>query len=101
MQIERLKGDLLMLQATEFPEYAQLKKRREHWPRHLRIIDAKHQGATHSEIADQFTTDGQVDEASLYKDTGNKETAKSRHKAIVSQWYAQAFGVMGKAARLL
>lgn len=67
------------------------------WPRHLRVIDAKDQGATLAEIADQFVEDGSVDEATLYKRTGNVKTEKSRHKAIVSQWHSQAREVMDKA----
>ena len=76
-------------------------KDQENWVRHIRIIDAKDQGATHAEIAKQFVEDEIVDEATVYKFTENKETNKSRHKALVSQWYDQAIRVMEKASHFL
>ena len=71
---------------------------RRNWPRHLRVIDAKDQGATHAEIANQFVEDGSVDEKMMYSTAGVESTQKSHHKATVSQWYKEAKGVMVQAA---
>ena len=54
-----------------FPDVKQFKNRREQWPRHLRVIDAKDQGATHQEIYEYFSNeytggdDDALDEFSL------------------------------------
>jgi len=77
------------------------KNRREHWVRHLRVIDARDQGATFAEIADQFVEDGTVEESTIYCRRGNKATQDTRHKALPKQWHVQAVEVMEKAARFL
>lgn len=99
---------------------------RETWSRHLRVIDAKDQGASHSEIFNQFVYEwagGDQDKIDEYyrapepetetKDAflafvmGNpnadttKRRAPTQPKALVSQWYKQAIGVMEKASRFL
>lgn len=66
------------------------------WPRHLRVIDAKDQGATHAEIAEQFVDEQLVDEQSVFARSGSRQTQKSRPKAIVSRWIKEAKGVMEK-----
>jgi hypothetical protein len=69
----------------------QLKRnRRQKWSRHLRVIDAKDQGATHAEVFLQLVDDG-----------WESESSKSQPSALVSQWHKQAIDIMEKAARFL
>ena len=63
---------------------------RDKWIRHLRVLDAKEDGATHAEIFLRFADEGLV-----------TETADSQPNAVVSQWITQANEVMEKVARFL
>ena len=82
-------------------------KTRDNWPRHLRVIDAKDQGATHEEIYEQFVEEWSGGDEDMKDDfyrpikTEKLKDQDSLPKATVSQWHKQAVGVMEKAARLL
>ncbi|MFC1795737.1 hypothetical protein ACFL1V_01410 [Pseudomonadota bacterium] len=97
-QLNAVKQQLIEKQQSHFPDLDSFKNRREHWPRHLRVIDAKDQEATHEEIFEHFATeetggeDGAMDE--FYR--GFKEP-----RAVVGQWVKQSKDVMVKASRLL
>jgi hypothetical protein len=98
-QLLRAKEQLLLARDLFAPKFQQLKAgRRNKWPRHLRVIDSKDQGATHEEIYAQFAaeaSDGNEDALDdFYR--SNKQP-----KSTVSQWHKQAIEVMYKAARFL
>jgi len=92
-QLERAEAILKKIQTENGLSEPKVKltgRTRNQWSRHLRVLDGKDQGATHTEIFLQFADEGLV-----------KETNKSQPKAQVSQWHTQALEVMDKAARFL
>jgi hypothetical protein len=89
-QLQKLDQILKESQKHHLRKLIHFKKRRKNWPRHLRIIDAKDQGAAHAKVFLQFVDDGWA-----------TETAESQPNAQVSQWIKQAQEVMEKAARFL
>jgi hypothetical protein len=88
----------MRIRALFAPDYKQLKvARRESWPRHLRLVDAKDQGATHAEIYEHFAREQTVDDDEL----DEFYRFGTQPKALVSQWLKQAQEVMDKASRFL
>jgi len=89
---------------VQFPRPQLSGKTRKTWPRHLRVIDAKDQGATHEEIYEQFVEewsdgDESIEDQYFRKTRENDDGSKPR--AIVSQWHKQAVEVMEKVSYLL
>lgn len=96
-QLTRAKEELRRLQAKYHPEIEQFKRRKENWPHHLRVIDAKDQGAKHRAIFAQFADEAFGDD-DLALDAYYK---KHDPKAKVSQWLKSAREAMVKASSLL
>ncbi|MBE9549791.1 MAG: hypothetical protein IMF09_10330 [Proteobacteria bacterium] len=74
------------------------KKQKGKWPRYLRVIDAKDQGASYTEIFNHFaeeTAGGDEDKLDLI------HHRKSQPDATAMQLHERAIGVMEKAIRLL
>jgi hypothetical protein len=98
-QLNRAKGSLEQARDIYDLKFKQLKsRRRDAWPRHLRVIDAKDQDASHQEIYAQFAeedSDGNEDILDEFYRWGKQP------KALVSQWHKQAVEVMEKASRFL
>ena len=70
---------------------------RDKWIRHLRVLDAKEQDATHAEIYEHLAREQAADDDAL----DEFYRFGSQPKALVSQWLKQAQEVMEKVSRFL
>jgi hypothetical protein len=97
-QIKKAKEAIRLRHAALRNERKSLTLDMKYWPRHLRIIDAKDQDATHPKIYEHFAEErsgGNDDALDDFYRPGRQP------KAVVSQWHSQAVEVMEKASRLL
>lgn len=98
-QIEQVKQQLIQTKLANEIQTEQLKSnRRQHWCRHLRVIDAKDQGATHAEIYEQFAAELAGDDEEAMDEFYRQG---KQPNSVVSQWLTQAVQVMEKASRFL
>lgn len=98
-QIEQVKQQLNQVKLANEIQTEQLKSnRRQHWYRHLRVIDAKDQNASHQEIYAQFAQEASGGDEYLMDEFYRQNR---QPKAIVSQWRKRAVEVMEKASRFL
>jgi hypothetical protein len=98
-QIEKTKKEIeTKLEGLDIPIQSMNQNRRENWVRHLRVIDAKDQGASHKEIYDHFADEsagGDEDALDEFYREGRQP------KPVVNGWYSQAKEVMGKVSLLV
>jgi len=74
------------------------KKQKDKWPRHIRVIDAFDQGATPTEIYNQFAEEMAGDNDDKLDDFYR---SKSQPDATAMGWHSSALKVMEMAIRLL
>ena len=94
-QIETAYQAIKSRHAAYSPQRKSFSLAMKNWPRHLRLIDAKDQDATHEEIYAHFAeerTAGNDDAFDEYYRDGRQP------RAVVSQWHSQATKVMEKVS---
>lgn len=97
-QLEHAKRHLKFQQKEKKEELVTFKKQKDKWPRHIRVIDAFDQGATPTEVYNQFAeedADGNEDKLDEFYRPG------SQPDATAMGWHTSALKVMEMAIRLL